>query len=353
MPKEIYLLVGDNDFYGQARKPWISVDTALLIKNLNMHGFTVHKRAYHELVNKPDLLKDSIVLYSFSQNHNLRAYLKDLIWHLRENGNLIIPDWEFLLCHENKGFQEILKRKKGIDRPKGMYIANLTALKSYKIQYPIVLKAIEGSNSTGVSLVHNEEELLKGVKELTPKLRWRIALDLIRRKYVRGDKQYPGWPMEPREQHFEHYSRYVAPQQRFVLQEFVSGLDCDYRVHVFWDKYYVSRRMTKKGDWRASGAKLFRFSKEVPRELLDKAAEVHRLLPSPILAVDLGWKDGVVYLFEFQASHMGLNAVVRNSGYFVEENGNWIYKDYDLGVEENIARAVARYLEEMHPDRLA
>ncbi|HOH46392.1 MAG TPA: hypothetical protein PLX59_01015 [Candidatus Cloacimonadota bacterium] len=352
MPKELYLLVGDKDFYGQARKPWVPLSTKLLVQSLTERGYKVHKHHYHELANSSVIIRDSIVLYSFSQIPNMRLFLKDLIWHLRRLGNLVIPSWDFLLCHENKGYQELLKRELGIDQPKGWYLSNLDALSSYKLSYPLVLKGLEGSNSTQVSLVHNEAELRQSVKAMTKQHGFLTKFDLFRRRYLRGKREFGGWPTVLPEVDSVQYAEYIKAQKRFILQEFVPGLDSDYRVIVFWDKFYVSRRMTKPGDWRASGAKLFTFSKDFPRELLDRTLEVHKIMPSPLISVDLGWKDGKVYLFEFQASHMGMNAVVKNDGYFVQDGTGWSFKERDSSLEADIARAVDLFLQNTYPDRL-
>lgn len=352
MPKRIHLLLGDKDFYGQARKPWVSMQTELLCSELTRLGYDVRKSRYHNYCNSLYDLNNEIVLYSFSQISNIRSYIKDLMWHLHQRGNILLPSFQLLQCHENKGYQEILKKELGIDQPRGWYLSNLNALDDYALSFPLVLKTIEGSNARGVFLVNSKDEIRKIVAGLTGTNSPWERLDLLRRRYFRRSKKFPGWDGFDPLTDLQQYSDYIKPQMRFVLQEFVPGLDSDYRVIVFWDRYYVSRRLTHKGDWRASGTKLFTFSREVPEPLLDHAATLHRMLPSPLLGMDLGWHQGKPYLFEFQASHMGMSTVTRNTGYFVQNEQGWGYEDRRLSLEEELARAIDLYLQNMYPEHL-
>ena len=44
--KELYLIVGYNDFFGQTRKPWVSIDTSRLVYELENLGYIVHKMSF-------------------------------------------------------------------------------------------------------------------------------------------------------------------------------------------------------------------------------------------------------------------------------------------------------------------
>ena len=49
--KEINLLVGYDGFFGQTRKPWVSIDTLSLVRELERLGYAVQMNEFHEVVN--------------------------------------------------------------------------------------------------------------------------------------------------------------------------------------------------------------------------------------------------------------------------------------------------------------
>ena len=112
--KQIIILHGKNKFFGQTRKPWVSMNLSKIIELLSNDGFTILNYEYQEVINSNIEIRDSIVFYSFSQRENVREYIKDLVHHLAMSNNTVIPSYELLLCHENKGYQELLKNRLGI-----------------------------------------------------------------------------------------------------------------------------------------------------------------------------------------------------------------------------------------------
>ncbi|HPK41796.1 MAG TPA: hypothetical protein PKZ69_09235 [Candidatus Cloacimonadota bacterium] len=130
----------------------------------------------------------------------------------------------------------------------------------------------------------------------------------------------------------------------FVLQDFVKNLDCDYRVIVLYDRYFAVERMTNKGDFRASGTKKFIFDFEMPKGLLDYAKEIFDTFKSPLLSMDIGFDGKDFYLFEYQAIHFGISAVVRSNGYHVLENGHWKFTQTTTVFEVAIAEAFDKYV---------
>ncbi|UCE04868.1 MAG: hypothetical protein JSW07_14750, partial [bacterium] len=116
----IILLTGNNNFFGQTRKPWVSMNVEKLQGIIRDHGFEVERYSFHEIVNRTEIVKNSIIFYTFSQKENRREYIKDVIHYLGNSGNILIPSYDLLLCHENKGYQELYKKR-----------INLTSLKSY------------------------------------------------------------------------------------------------------------------------------------------------------------------------------------------------------------------------------
>ncbi|MCB5253179.1 MAG: hypothetical protein RBR69_06655 [Candidatus Cloacimonadaceae bacterium] len=342
---ELYVLTCYDGFIGQTRKPWVSIDTKAFITELQNSGIKVHQHEFHEVINGRLDIRDSLVFYSFSHRLSLQHYIRDCLMHLKALGNTLIPSFELFCCHENKGWQELLKRQLGIRSLDNHYFSSIRELSGYELNFPLVFKTLKGSNSTGVALVNSisdiKHELHKRLKTISLLQR----IDFWRRKHLRIHKQFPGYPgydLKKDALAYQDYMRYELP---FVLQEYIPGLSYDYRVIVLGDKYFISKRHTKSGDFRASGAKLFDFDIKKPQPALDKARSLYQRFGAPFLSVDLGENSaGELFLFEYQASHFGINAIVRGSGYYIDENGSWSFYKEKQPFERYLAQGLIHYL---------
>jgi glutathione synthase/RimK-type ligase-like ATP-grasp enzyme len=344
--KEIIILTGYEHFFGQTRKPWVSLNTSLLLAELKTLGIGAAEYPFHKIANHAITPKNAIVFYTFSQRSNLRSYIKDVILNMRNEGNLVLPSYELLCCHENKGFQEIMKNKLGIDNLPAFYFSSKRELDGYALEFPLVLKTLEGSNGRGVYLIKTQDELLKQIHRLEPKLSLLTRLDLWRRKYLRLPKRFPGYEYFDSKKDFLEYSDYITPETGFVLQRFVPDLQYDYRVIILGKHYYVTKRLTRRGDFRASGAKRFTFDFSSSEQLLEYASDIFTRFDAPCLSIDVGESNGEYYLFEFQALHFGINAIVRGNGYYEKSANGWIFTDAKLSFEQELANSLALYLKQ-------
>lgn len=342
---DIYLLTGYDGFFGQTRKPWVSIDTALFVEQLSKLGYNVHLHEFHEVVNGGLMIKDSIVFYTFSHRENLHHYIRDSLMYLRACGNTLLPSFELFCCHENKGWQELWKRTLGIHSLKAMYFSHKRELDDYDLSFPLVFKTLTGSNSTGVALVNSKADIHREIMKHRPPIGWGQRLDFWRRKHLRRKKEFPGYPNYNIKADAALYQDYMTRAIPFVLQEFIPGLSYDYRVIVLGDRYFISKRHTKAGDFRASGAKLFDFSLAAPEPLLNKAKALYDSFQSPFLSLDLGEDaSGKLYLFEYQASHFGINVIVRGNGYYRKVDGQWQFIDAQPVFERYLAEGLHHYL---------
>jgi len=342
---DIYLLTGYDGFFGQTRKPWVSIDTALFAEHLSKLGYNVHQHEFHEVVNGGLTIRNSIVLYTFSHRDNLHHYIRDCLMYLRACGNTLLPSFELFCCHENKGWQELLKKSLGIHSLDCHYFSSKREIETYDLRFPLVFKTLTGSNSTGVALVNSKRDILKQLKRHEARVSWGQRLDFLRRKQLRREKQFPGYPNYDIKADAAWYQDYMTPEIPFVLQEFIPGLSYDYRVIVLGDRYFISKRHTKDGDFRASGAKLFDFALESPQAVLDKAKALYECFNAPCLSIDLGEDaSGKLYLFEYQASHFGINAIVRGNGYYRNVDGQWQFKQSQPAFERYLAEGLHHYL---------
>ncbi|MDD3534232.1 MAG: hypothetical protein PHR27_09445, partial [Candidatus Cloacimonetes bacterium] len=239
---QLYVLTGYDDFIGQTRKPWVSIDTKLFIEELQKLGFKVHKHEFHEVMNGKVKPEHSLIFYSFSHRDNLRHYIRDCLMYLKSQGNTLIPSFELFSCHENKGWQELLKARLGIHSLQCHYFSSKREMAGYDLKFPLVFKTLTGSNSTGVALVNSRQDILKALARHEAPVSWAQKLDFWRRKHLRKSKKFPGYPNYDHVKDAHWYQDYTTPEIPFVLQEFIPGLSYDYRVIVLGDKYFVSKR---------------------------------------------------------------------------------------------------------------
>ena len=344
MSRKIILLTGYEHFFGQTRKPWVSINTAEFIAGLEKHGIEVTEYPFHKVHNSDIKISDSIILYTFSQRANLRQYIKDKILFLHNVGNIVIPSYELLHCHENKGFQENMKKQMGIDNLPALYFSSKRELDDCQIEFPVVLKTIDGSNGKGVFLIHSKEQLLRKINKLEMGLPFFTRLDLLRRKYLRLPKKFTGYELFDSKKDYCQYKDYITPEISFVMQKFIPGLQYDYRVIILGNHYYVTKRLTRKGDFRASGAKRFTFDFDASEELLSYAKYLYDKFDSPCLSLDIGVKNNEFYLFEFQALHFGINAIIRGKGYYQSTVQGWEFVSQKTVFEDELSHAFVTYL---------
>jgi len=341
---KLTLITGNNRFFGQTRKPWISIDVQELCAHLQSSGIEVVEHTLSEVLNSKAKIKDSIVFYTFSQKDNIRHCIIDAMRDLYQQNNILIPSLELLNCHENKGYQVLFSQRMGIADLWSGYYSSKQDLVCGDLIFPLVLKTLTGSNGRGVFLVKDYSSLLKTIKALEPPLSVGVQIDLLRRRMFRKNKVFAGYPHLRGREDTLLYTDYITPEIPFVLQEFVPKLTCDYRVLILGSRYYAIRRLNRDSDFRASGAKRFVFDEDLPLGLLDYAKSIYHKLNNPTLALDIGMSPRGFHLFEFQAQHTGISSIVNSSGYHQFEGSVWKYYKENISYEQGIADALATYL---------
>ena len=312
----ILVITGDRKFFGQTRKPWVSIDVDLLCQSLKKQDFEPEVVSYHDIINGKKRPQHTLIFYSFSQRANVRQFIIDMVRYLDDGTNLLVPSYDLLRCHENKGFQELFKKRYGISTLPAYYFSHPDQLADYDLNYPLVLKSPDGSNGKQVFLVRNKARLLKIWHDHFSALDLGTRLDLWRRRHFRREKKYREYPNYSNAADYEQYRHYIVREQNFVLQQYVPNLKYDYRVLAMYDKYFVIRRMNRDNDFRASGAKKFVMNFDANPAMLDYAREIHEKAGSPYLSMDICESDSGFDLLEFQAIHFGINVIVKNKGYY-------------------------------------
>lgn len=343
--RAIHLITDYKGYFGSKwnAKPYRGgYDKQALAQALAAHGYECVYVPCSKVFTSGIDWNGQVALYTSSEEigNNYKQYLEDVIHGLEEAGARVLPRSVFLRAHNNKVFMEILRTQLlGEDltglrsRTFGTIEELRLALDSNEISFPCVLKSALGAMSKGVSSARSPEELLQKAKAIsrTPHLRfeWRDALR----------------PYKPALKGYVPESRY---QNRFIVQPMISGLDCDWKVLVYGNQYYVLKRHTRPGDFRASGSHynyLAGREAEIPVCALEMVKDIREKLETPHLSADVGF-DGVrPYLIEFQCLYFGTSTQSEFCREYIEKvDGEWKYFPKTMNQEEAYAYGVAHHL---------
>lgn len=289
-----FLLVTLNGKFSQGLYPWDSMDIHALAEAFQQHDCHVEFQECDQLLQCKDSLKkyDAIVFGS-SQVPYEKKIIEDYAFIVELLGANIIPRYELILSHENKGIQGLLAVAKGVNVIHFEY--SIDAKADYKPGY--VYKTIDGAGSFGVSLPKSDKELRQFTKKntllreqpirLLQYTKQKLKLFLWRKRYIKEKEQYfrPGIPL--------------------VSQKLIPNLKFDYKILVFHDLFFVLKRNVRENDFRASGSGLFEKVAQVPSQVLDLAHRYRKELDTPCLSIDVAFDGSQAFCIEFQCCHFG------------------------------------------------
>lgn len=325
MKYKVYLITWSNGFFGSAGQSWVSLDTKVLETHLQLLGQEVIILPIN-LIASVNFNKEDIVIYNSSDKNELRAYIKDIIYLVSKKCR-VIPSFDALMAHENKGFQELFRREKGFGNLRGSYFVSPD---ENEMKPPYVLKSVSGAGSSGVWLISNKgkEKAIYSKCFAISKIR---KIKLIHRKIK----------LSPPE--FSLYKYRHSGLKRFVSQEFIPELSGDYKVLVFSKKYYVLKRNVRKNDFRASGSGNFTFE-QAPKEVLNYAKDVFNKLDEPYASLDIAISDRKAHLIEYQILNFGPYTLKNSNGYYHFENEEWLYVEENSNLDHEFGGALFEYI---------
>lgn len=330
MSSEIVLATCRGRFFGQGMKAWKSMDVDRLKECFHRHGLRCIEATLEEIACRPEIVAGHSVVYSSSQKPGYKQFVEDIAWLMHASGGTLIPSWEMLRAHENKGFQEVLRKTRGLDSLNAMYTTGTRALESWNGGWPAVIKLPAGAKSQSVFLAESPRHLENIVRRLE-------SLPISTKIYswiksvLQPSKDVEGW------------TRHCSPVQPYVLQEYLRDLRRDYKVIVLGQRAFVLERAVRHQDFRASGSGDFSFV-DPPDGLLACAQAVCERLGEPCLSLDIASTADGFSLLEFQGTHFGPYTVVRSPFHFrlgARADGIWGRVDERVVLEEVFADAVA------------
>lgn len=333
----LYILL---DYKGRFGAKWSAApyrsgfDRDRLSRALLQHGFEARYLRFSDVDFRTQNWNQRFVLYASSEDWDLhyKGFIEDILLGLRMQGAVLIPRFSFFRAHHNKVFMEILRDVIGSEAMKTIrsrYYGTLeeAAAHTTDLAFPQVLKPAAGAMSTGVARVDSGRELLGRAAKLSRVVEpLRQLRELVRAYRHRG------------------YARESWHRRKFVVQDFIPGLQSDWKVLVYDKKYFALYRLVRPADFRASGSGRFTYRTDVPREILDFAELVFHTLSVPFLSLDIAVSGNAPHLFEFQAIDFGTRTIDRAEYFFQRHEGAWSLCRAQCVVEDEVAASVAAFL---------
>lgn len=329
--KKILLVTGNDGHFAQKKFPWQSLNV------LNMKERLIELDYNVEVINFQNLQKTKFneignyIVYTSSQKVELKKYIEDTIYFFDRN-NTLIPSYEALKAHDNKGFQVYMAKKYGFNLIESNYFSDYTEVENNQ-NYPVVFKLANGASSQGVRLIKVFDDLKKN-----------FFVDSISQNIVRLKRKLKELIFKSRfDKQWHEYILYG--ESRFVLQSFVNGLDCDYKVLVFGEKFYILKRFIKYNDFRASGSGLH--SLDIGNDviaILDEAKAFTEKYPSHVYSLDICISNLEAKIIEFQFTHVGPVTLTDSNCYYVNEGSVWKKIEGKSDLEEEYCNAIDFYI---------
>lgn len=284
--------------------------------------------------------ENKLFIYTSIEDPNgyYRSFIDDILYGLEQAGATIIPQYKFFKSHENKVFMEILRN---------IILKNDNDIKTYKLGsysdfihlqypllYPVLVKKSTGSASNGVFLSNSIERLKKIVKQITNTYDYKsLIMDFLLAQKKRINK-------------IQYFNRYSPFRKKFIIQNFIENLPGDYKVLIFYEKYYVLKRLNRANDFRASGSGNFINSNNfnVSNELLNNCEIWFNSFDVPCASFDVACKEDKYFLLEFQFVSFGTYTQTSAKNYFCKINDKWEKNDQIIPLEEVYADSIIEFL---------
>lgn len=292
----------------------------------------------------------AVLFYTASYSENYQQYIKDVIldFSVTRPDVVLLPNLQQLFSFENKGYQELVKRRLNIENVKGKYYGDIDDYLNdkQKTTAPFVYKTLNGAMSSGVVLIKSIEQLLALDRQYKKKS-FIEKIKYLKRERAKTDPSNSDvLNLKPNLNYSRvNFKEFFSKRNPFIIQNFVPNLECDYKVLVFGLKYYVLKRAIRENDFRASGSGKFQWVKP-PTEILDYAHEIQSKLNAPFISLDLGIDSlKKVHLFEFQGIGFGPLTLINSISFFCKTENNWDEKQLESNLEFEYANAIHYHIQ--------
>jgi len=304
------------------------------------HGVEVLEFADLDLA-RPDL-RGKYVIYTSSEDKDAhyKRYIEAKVIGLGMVGARPIPDPRLLLAHHDKVMMESVRRARlgnAAGQPVSRTFGTLEEFRRRLDEWPsrpAVLKPAQGAGSRGVTLISGRKASLRAARRLMRSSGlWETALELVRRVRRRN--------YVPRSLH----------RRGVVIQQFLPGLQGDYKVLRYGERFYALGRANRPDDFRASGSGRLDYAPGEKADvvpLLDAAKAWSDALGSPYCSLDIAFDptaDVEPNLIEFQCVAFGPATAENSTGFFLHGADGWTRVEETCDLERVFAQATSSYIE--------
>lgn len=337
--KNIFLLTDYKNNFGSKHfdSPYRSgFDKLLLKKYFNEAGYEPVFSNFAAIDFNKENFKDELVLYTSSEDdgYYYKSFIEDVVLGLELQGAKVIPEYKYLRANNNKVFMEILRKQIINDNSlNARYYGTLEELKKdiSKLQFPVVIKTAEGASGSGVYLAHSQDEIISITKKIarTKNINYELW------DYGRGIKH-------------KGYVRDSKYRKKFIVQEFVPNLKNDWKILIYWDKYFILYRGVRDNDFRASGSGKFIFDNDhlIPSGLFDFAENIFNSFNVPNASFDICYDGRKFYLTEFQLIYFGTTTIEKADSYYTKREPNKWEKVIDkIDLEKIYVESIIKFLD--------
>jgi glutathione synthase/RimK-type ligase-like ATP-grasp enzyme len=339
---EIYILTDYNGNFGSKWKaePYRSgYDKSYLQQLFEMEDIQVKYMPLSKVDVAHPQWKDRYVLYTSSEEVGFyyKQYVEDVIFALHLAGAKLIPNAFLLRANNNKVFMELFRQCK---LPDNLQTIKATTYGSFEelqwdidennIKLPCVVKKSAGAMSRGVFLARNLNELKKYARIVS-----KSGTLLNKTKEFLRQYKNKGYQVET------YY------QNKFIIQPFIPNLSNDWKILIYYDHYYILKRHTKPGDFRASGSGvnyLLGTKAEFPMEQLNLVESFFKAMNVANLSIDFAFDGKKGYILEYQAIHYGTSTQFKNVEYFEKIDGKWIAKPKTADQEQEYVYSITQFV---------
>ncbi len=307
------------------------------IKNYMVEkNWIVEAYTYDDFFDNFNDLKNNIYgsyfIYASSQYPEYYSSIEDVLLFISDLGGILIPKFSHFRAHENKFYQEFIKNTLDIKTPQSILFNSSEDIKSKidDLTYPIVAKLSNGFGSNGVQLIHSKKEAENYINNnLTDVVKPRKNIIKYRKKI----KEYEG--------------KHPLKVGKLIFQEFIAGVENDWKILIFGDKLFYLKRYFRKNDFRASGSGNFDGSETPCEELMKFAMNVKEKLDTPWVSLDIIQKDNEFFLIEYQCVHFGLYTAINSIAHFEHNDNKFIKIDEKINIDKIFAEELHRYISEI------
>lgn len=327
--RRVFIASLPNGAFGNAGQSWKTLDLNIIGNSIAELGLKIVFTCIDKL-ETTEFTTDDIIIYTSSDEPSIRTYLRDTLFFIAKKC-VLLPRYELLLAHENKGFQEVHKRELGIGNLEGFYHYDLDA---YDGEYPFVYKRPAGAGGSSVSLIRDAKDKSRIRKQDFP-VGFRRKVIICQRRYKLSASC------------FSMYQYRHKGFRTHVCQVFINNLDCDYKVLVFDDRFFVLKRFVRNNDFKASGSGNFDFTAEPPEKVLQFAANVFDRMDVPFISLDIALSSAGCHLIEYQALDFGVTTLTKSVFHFKRDDTKWKKIDGTSDLNENYGYALMKHIDRL------